>query len=709
MNSTSSNPSSTQLPANVIGLILTFLPIKEAVRTSILSTQWRHRWRMIPQLVFDCDFATIDPGLENQDKLVMLDVFQTLMGHQGSSINKFKLAIPGMTSCSQVDPLIRQLSTKHVRELSLLLSPTVTNPSTKLELSSLLSLPDLITLKLQSFDLVTSHWSVRFSKLTVLELNNVILRSYFYQYLLPVMFPVLEELRVVDRIWSNNKRPVFSAPSLKVLFFHSHIQSICFEHTPRLSVLSILDTVQYNYSKSVGLYAKNNPDMVAVFAALPALEKLTIGLEFLLFLSQHDVPYQLPATLDNLKILEAPRISLGRSPEAQVLLCLIRSSPNLQKLTIVHDDDDDDDRHHPDSKQIDSLQKPLEPQDGCFQRLEEFNIKNSRGTQVEMDLVRFVLATAPKLKRVFIKPKEKLESDTMLEFVVEVLHYEKISKESFELLQPHRSVRFSKLTVLDLNNVMVPFEFYNVSLAAFPLLEELRVVDRFIKPSGSKRPVFSAPSLKVLFFDSPIQSICFKCTARLSVMSILHSVTYNYSKSYSFFAQNNPDIVAVFAALPALENLTIGFEFLLFLSEGDVPYQLPATLHNLKVLEAPRISLGRSPEVQHDDDKYHPDSKHIDSLQKLLEPEGHLGRVCCLQRLEEFDIKPSRGTRVEMELVKFVLATASKLKRVFVKSKEKLDPDTMVEFVVEVSRYEKISKNVEFIYVPSKKVISLYG
>ncbi|CAN0841505.1 hypothetical protein LINGRAHAP2_LOCUS3318 [Linum grandiflorum] len=151
------------------------------------------------------------------------------------------------------------------------------------------------------------------------------------------------------------------------------------------------------------------------------------------FLSQGLVPYQLPASLHNLKILEAPLVNLDRLPEVQVLLCLIRSSPNLQKLTVVfEDDDDDDDNDRPDSKQIDSLRKLLEPEDAhcvCYlQRLEELNIKNSCGTRVETDLVRFVLATAPELKRVVIEPREDLKPNTMVEFAVEVMHCKKISK-----------------------------------------------------------------------------------------------------------------------------------------------------------------------------------------------------------------------------------------------------------------------------------------
>ncbi|CAN1189126.1 hypothetical protein LINPERHAP2_LOCUS39715 [Linum perenne] len=93
-----------------------------------------------------------------------------------------------------------------------------------------------------------------------------------------------------------------------------------------------------------------------------------------------------------------PRLLLGRLSEARVLVCLIMSSPNLRRLVIV--------------------------------RLEEFSIDNSRCNQVVLDLVRFVLATAPLLKRVFIKPKKSLSSRNAKKFLVKVTRYNRISKEA---------------------------------------------------------------------------------------------------------------------------------------------------------------------------------------------------------------------------------------------------------------------------------------
>ncbi|CAN1332583.1 hypothetical protein LINPERPRIM_LOCUS35769 [Linum perenne] len=127
-----------------------------------------------------------------------------------------------------------------------------------------------------------------------------------------------------------------------------------------------------------------------------------------------------------------PRLLLGRLSEARVLVCLIMSSNNLRRLVIVQHDEHYEDH----SEVIDSLQMLLEPKGDrhcggvcCLQRLEEFSIDNSRCNQVVLDLVRFVLATAPLLKRVFIKPKKGLSSRNAKKFLVKVTRYNRISKE----------------------------------------------------------------------------------------------------------------------------------------------------------------------------------------------------------------------------------------------------------------------------------------
>lgn len=47
----------SNLPTNIFDLILERMPIRCAVRTSILSRNWRYTWADCPTLVFDKKFA----------------------------------------------------------------------------------------------------------------------------------------------------------------------------------------------------------------------------------------------------------------------------------------------------------------------------------------------------------------------------------------------------------------------------------------------------------------------------------------------------------------------------------------------------------------------------------------------------------------------------------------------------------------------------
>ncbi|CAI0458672.1 unnamed protein product [Linum tenue] len=408
----------SNLPDGAIERILVFLPIKDAAKTSLLSRYWRHRWRSIPQLVFDDRFAPLAKKAGGKD--VVMKIYAALLAHDGL-LTKFELSIPGYRRHLPLDLLMLHLSRKGVQELSLLFEDY---GSPNLHSSLFSAAFPLKRLELKGCEFTVPSGFAGFSKLTFLQLENVGLPEDFFENVIP-KFPLLEELRVA---YCDDTEPVFESHSLKVLFFHSSFMNICFKDTPVLSVLSVLDTDLFcgEGEPSEDDYL----DMVPFFASLPAIQQLNLGIELLLLLAAGCVPYRLPTDLHHLEVLAVPRLRLDRLPQARILVCLIMSSPNLQTLTIQIDDD----RHHPPSEVVASLQQLLEADDQpgvcCLQHLEEFNIQDGRGMQVELDLVRFVLATAPKLRRISIKPHDKLSSGKVLKFLKNAALCKRISRDA---------------------------------------------------------------------------------------------------------------------------------------------------------------------------------------------------------------------------------------------------------------------------------------
>ncbi|KAI9118763.1 hypothetical protein K1719_010208 [Acacia pycnantha] len=78
--------SSSELPEKVLSHILSFLPTKEAVRTSVLSKRWEYIWTSIPKLRFHHHFT--EPSMD------FVNIIDRLLRLRGSyDITSFSLYI----------------------------------------------------------------------------------------------------------------------------------------------------------------------------------------------------------------------------------------------------------------------------------------------------------------------------------------------------------------------------------------------------------------------------------------------------------------------------------------------------------------------------------------------------------------------------------------------------------------------------------------
>ncbi|PHU28975.1 hypothetical protein BC332_01068 [Capsicum chinense] len=104
----------SNLPCNVLDGILGCLPLKDAVRTSILSKDWRYKWVTRAELDFSGQFLT---SFNNSEEAKTI-IYQVLRLHQ-EPLPKFTLYGLNLRNCPNINHWIQFLSEKNVQELTI--------------------------------------------------------------------------------------------------------------------------------------------------------------------------------------------------------------------------------------------------------------------------------------------------------------------------------------------------------------------------------------------------------------------------------------------------------------------------------------------------------------------------------------------------------------------------------------------------------------
>ena len=208
----------SELPQNVLEIILCFLPIQDAVRTSFLSRAWRYRCTTIPHLIFDLESTdrVMEKYSQNDDAELQAYRFvsvinKILLLHKGP-ILKFSLSIPRGYNFNTriihdyINQWISLLSKNGTKQLAM-------DNSSELEESNAhnFSLLDLSHLRLLGFWFRYTPSCGRFANLTHLELVEAT-----YDFGQGIFYcPVLEKLTLIfcRGLFPNN----FWAPNLKRL------------------------------------------------------------------------------------------------------------------------------------------------------------------------------------------------------------------------------------------------------------------------------------------------------------------------------------------------------------------------------------------------------------------------------------------------------------------------------------------------------------
>ncbi|KAF8392693.1 hypothetical protein HHK36_023042 [Tetracentron sinense] len=117
-------------------------------------------------------------------------------------------------------------------------------------------------------------------------------------------------------------------PCLQYFYLIGEFNNICFDDAPRLSS-AVMGSYYCAVDEHVGQGETSN--LNKALGCLTGLEKLGMYHHFLQILARGSIPERLPVTLDYLKSITL-EMNFNDLDETSVVLCLLRSSPNLQEL-----------------------------------------------------------------------------------------------------------------------------------------------------------------------------------------------------------------------------------------------------------------------------------------------------------------------------------------------------------------------------------------
>lgn len=253
----------SDLPQSIVETILTKLPLRDAVRTSILSSKWRYKWAALTQLEFDdkCVSGTHDRTLAETNLVNFVTRFLFL--HDGP-IHRFSLSTAYLQSSPDVDQWLLFLSRKDVKDLVLELGEGEWFRAP----SCLFAFKKLVRLELVRCELDPPLSFKGFFNLKHLNLQQVLIAPDAVENLISSC-TLLESLTLS---YFDSLELTIRAPNLKYLILEGEFKDICLENTPMLVAISVAMYMTDDIAEHFGQSSSCNFDKF--LGGVPSLQRL---------------------------------------------------------------------------------------------------------------------------------------------------------------------------------------------------------------------------------------------------------------------------------------------------------------------------------------------------------------------------------------------------------------------------------------------------
>ncbi|XP_004490302.1 F-box/FBD/LRR-repeat protein At1g13570-like [Cicer arietinum] len=400
----------SDLPQSIIETILIQLPIRDAVKTSLLSSKWRYKWSSITQLVFD---EKCVPNVHDRDivqKSVVEFITRLLFLHHGP-IHKFQITNTSLQSCSAINQWILFLSRNDIKDLNLELGDGefFRMPS------CLFSCKKLTRLELSRCELDPPVGFNGFSCLTYLNLHQVLISPEAIESLISSC-PLLESLSLS---YFDCLALTVCAPNLKYLCLEGEFKEICLVDTPLLVEVSV---AMYMTDVAEHIEQSSNGNFVKLLGGVPKLERLVGLIDFTKYLSIGNDLGHLSIMYNNLEVIEMYQVSFDDMKEILVVLRLITNSPNLKELHISGSSNATNVSYW---QNLDLWEKGF-LSDSILSQLKLVKLTEMSGLPHEINFIKFLLGSSPVLETMSIVPC-MYDLEGQLRMVVELMKFRRAS------------------------------------------------------------------------------------------------------------------------------------------------------------------------------------------------------------------------------------------------------------------------------------------
>ncbi|KAK6938763.1 F-box domain [Dillenia turbinata] len=379
----------SNLPGHVTDNILSHLSLRDAVRTSILSSKWRYKWMTLPNLVFDNQCVAVPSQDQTLIRNKLVNVIDHVLLLHSGTIHKFKLSHRDLQGVNDIAKWILFLSRVSVQELILEIWK---GPRYKLP-SCIYTCQKLVHLELFNCTLRPPLTFKGFRSLKSLDLQHITLAQDVFENLISSC-TLLERLTLMnfDGFTCLN----IHAPNLLFVDVGGVLEDVNFKSTCLLAIVSI--GLYMNVANDQIMARGNSGSLLKFLSNLPHIQRLEIQSYFLRYLAMSKVPVKLPVLCEDLTYLSI-HINFNHLGESSAALCLLRSAPNLQELEMLA---------RPEENNVVgpflNFWAVEDHWNSLFDQLRIVKIVGISGGRPELECINFLLSNSPVLEKMTVKP-----------------------------------------------------------------------------------------------------------------------------------------------------------------------------------------------------------------------------------------------------------------------------------------------------------------